>query len=516
MASVEAQITDGLTAYPLPVQASTLTESLVTLGALALRQQVWLPLPYNPEKGTGTEPDNNQFLHVSSDDPFIISGSEPLPGEHTLCQPIDTPENKTWQCFGVESVTSVALDTGKPFYLETHSQQSIVLSHRRGPKLTFSEYDLPDYLTFFKNQQTEMERIHKIATEEIAMGRLKIRIAEETTNEDTARRVYIAKTNGITVREQKNIEQEAERHREDAHVQSDDSAIPSDIDLPDDTVLCLASNRQACQEVLAKIVSCPNSEPDSTSEKNTASSQEGAQGGAEGQAPEQTDTGEDGAVATAAGSTAKDPESPAKMETRRVPRLVKELKLDLFTGSVNWLFDHVKSQIHNGPSGALVLPKHRLDHQEAQASMGRIWKILKNQMNVDDKELHNIIQQRVVDLLSGITQTSSSTDQSPSQADYDHGWEQLGERTLVGEKITKMEQERARESRRLDYERFKLRTAQQHPLNSKKPDDPHLDDRQSDANVLDDPTEEHLVNPQSDTEEFTQTNLSADQSPSKD
>ncbi|WP_252178554.1 hypothetical protein [Endozoicomonas sp. 4G] len=95
MTSVEAQILDGLTEYPLPVRASVITESLVTLGALALRQQVWLPLPYNPEKGTEQESYNKPFLHVSSDDPFIISGSKPVPGEHTFCQPIDTPENKT-------------------------------------------------------------------------------------------------------------------------------------------------------------------------------------------------------------------------------------------------------------------------------------------------------------------------------------------------------------------------------------------------------------------------------------
>ncbi|WP_252178552.1 C2H2-type zinc finger protein [Endozoicomonas sp. 4G] len=306
IASAEAQITDGLTAYPLPDQASAITGSLVTLGALALRQKTWQPLPYNPEKGTKPAPYNNPFLHVSSDDPFIISGPEPVPDYHTFCQPIEPPENKTWQCFGMESITSVALNTGEPLYLKTDSHQSIVLHYTHGSKQMFPEYDLSDYQTFFKNQQAEMERIHKIAAEEMVMGGLKIRIAEETTDEDTARRVYIAKTNGITVREQKDIEQEAERHREDAHVQSDDSAmVPSDIDLPDDTALCLASNRKACQEVLPKIVSCPNSEPDSTSEKNTASSQEGAQGDAEGQAPEQTDTGEDGAVATAADNTIK-------------------------------------------------------------------------------------------------------------------------------------------------------------------------------------------------------------------
>ncbi|WP_252178553.1 hypothetical protein [Endozoicomonas sp. 4G] len=206
----------------------------------------------------------------------------------------------------MESVTSVALDTGKPLYLKTNPQQRIVLHHSNGPKLTFSEYDLPDYQTFFKNQQAEMERIHKIAAEGMAMNRLKIRLTEETTDEDTARRVYIAKTNGITVREQKDIDQEAERHREDAHAQSDDSdMVPSDIDLPDDTVLCLASNRKACQEVLSKIVSCPNSEPDKTNENTTASAQEGAQGGAQGQEPEQTDTSEDGSVATAANNTIK-------------------------------------------------------------------------------------------------------------------------------------------------------------------------------------------------------------------
>ncbi len=516
MASVEAQITDGLTAYPLPVQASTLTESLVTLGALALRQQVWLPLPYNPEKGTGTEPDNNQFLHVSSDDPFIISGSEPLPGEHTLCQPIDTPENKTWQCFGVESVTSMALDTGKPFYLETHPQQSIVLSHPLGPKLTFSEYDLPDYLTFFKNQQTEMERIHKIATEEIAMGRLKIRIAEETTDEDTARRVYIAKTNGITVREQKNIEQEAERHREDAHVQSDDSAIPSDIDLPDDTVLCLASNRQACQEVLAKIVSCPNSEPDSTSEKNTASSQEGAQGGAEGQAPEQTDTGEDGAVATAAGSTAKDPEPPAK-KSKRQDEEARHLVRDL-TQYTNGLLNYFKLYLSDNRLGSLT-------PQEALDSANAVFGIVKKKMNVNNEELLDLMQRNMEDR----QRANSSPDQFLPYHDYYRAFAKSATRTLAYEKAMKREEERERERnlkllaiqqlrsyfKEVD-ERIEKALNGDDSVNKELDNLPLDDDRESDTNVLDDPKEEHLVNPQSDPEEFTQTNLSADQSPSKD
>ncbi|WP_252178658.1 hypothetical protein [Endozoicomonas sp. 4G] len=274
IASVEAQITNGLTAYPLPDQTSAITGSLVTLGALALRQQTWQPLPYHLEKGTEPESYNKPFLHISSDDPFIISGTEPVPGEHTLCQPIDTSENKTWQCFSVESVTSVALNTDQPLYLETQPDQSLVLHHTQGPKLTFSEYDLPDYLTFLKNQQAEMERINEITTKEIAMGRLKIRITEEATDEDTARRVYIAKTNGITVKEQKDIEQEAKRHRDDAHAHSDRFA-PSDTDLPDDTALCLASNRKACWVVLSKIVSCSNSESDKTSENTSTPSQEG-------------------------------------------------------------------------------------------------------------------------------------------------------------------------------------------------------------------------------------------------
>ncbi len=275
MASVEAQIPEGLTAYPLPGQASAITGSLVTLGALALRQQTWQPLPYHPEKGTGPGPGNHPFLHVSSDGPFIISGTEPMPGEHTFCQPIDTAENRSWQCFGMESITSVTLDTQQPLHLKTHRYQSTVLRYSHEPKLTFPEYDLPDYRIFLQRQQAEMERIHKIAVEELAMGRVKIRIAEAATDADTARKVYIAKTNGITVREQKDIEQEAERHREDAHVQSDDSVVPLDIDLPDGTVLCLASTRKACQEVLSKIVSCPNSEPGSTRENTSAPSQEG-------------------------------------------------------------------------------------------------------------------------------------------------------------------------------------------------------------------------------------------------
>ncbi len=278
----------------------------MTLGVLALRPQTWQPLPYNPEKGTEPEPYNNPFLHVSSDDPFIINGPEPVPGEHTLCQPIDTSENKTWQCFGVESVTSVALDTNQSLYLKTHPYQSIVLSHTQGPKLTFSEYDPPDYPTFFKNQQAEMERIHKIAAEGMAMNRLKIKITEATTDEDTARRVYIAKTNGITVREQKDIEREAKRHREDAHAQSHGFAMePSDIDLADDAVLCLASTRKACREVLSKIVSCPNSEPDKTSENTSPPSQKGAQGTPKGRKRKHSDTGGGGSVVTAAVSKPK-------------------------------------------------------------------------------------------------------------------------------------------------------------------------------------------------------------------
>ncbi|WP_252178550.1 zinc finger, RING-type domain-containing protein [Endozoicomonas sp. 4G] len=228
--SVEAQITEGLTVYPLPDQASAITGSLVTLGVLALRQQTWQSLPYNPKKGTKPESYNKPIVHYSHE-----------------------------------------------------------------PKLSFPEYDLPDYRIFLQKQQAEMERIHKIAAEEMATGRVTIKIAEATTDEDTARRVYIAKTNGITVREQKDIEQEAKRHREDAHVQSDGSAMERpDIQLPDDSVLCLAATRKACREVLSKIVSCPNSEPDSTSENTSAPAQEGGQ--------ESDHTGEDGSAATEADS----------------------------------------------------------------------------------------------------------------------------------------------------------------------------------------------------------------------
>ncbi len=150
--------------------------------------------------------------------------------------------------------------------------------------------------TFFKKQQAEMERIHKIAAEEIAMGRVKIKIAEEATDEDTARRVYIAKTNGITVREQKDIEQEAKRHREDAHVQSDGSAMERpDIQLPDDAVLYLPSTGKACREVLSKIVA--------------------AQSALEGQEGHKCKhTGEDGSVATEADNTTDDLKPPAKKQ----------------------------------------------------------------------------------------------------------------------------------------------------------------------------------------------------------
>ncbi|WP_252178526.1 zinc finger, RING-type domain-containing protein [Endozoicomonas sp. 4G] len=307
MASVEAQVPDGLAAYHLPDQASTLTGTLVTLGVLALRQRTWQPLPYNPEKVTEPEPYNNPFLHISSDDSFIISGPEPVPDEHTFCQPIDTPENRTWQCVGMESITSVALDIQQTLCLKTHSHQSTVVHYSHEPKLSYPEYDRPDYQTFFKNQQAEMERIHKIAAEEIGTGRVKIKIAEETTDEDTARRVFIAKTNGITVREQKDIEQEAKRHREDAHVQSDGSAMEQ-LHLPVGSDLCLAPTGKACQEVLSKIVSCASSEPDTTREN----SQETAQGAPAGQEPNHA--GKDGSVATAADSTTKDPEPSAKKQ----------------------------------------------------------------------------------------------------------------------------------------------------------------------------------------------------------
>ncbi len=199
-----------------------------------------------------------------------------------------TLRQQTWQSFGPESE----------------------------PKLTFSEYDLRDYQAFFKNQQAQMERIHKIAAEAIAMGRVKIKTAEETIDEDTARRVYIAKTNGITVREQKDIEQEAEHHREDAYAQSDHSAMePSAIDLPDDALLRLAPNRKACQEVLSKIVSCPNSESGKTSDNTRAPAQEGAQGASEGQQRNQTSEGR--SVATAAVSTTRHPQPPAKKRKRQ-------------------------------------------------------------------------------------------------------------------------------------------------------------------------------------------------------
>ncbi|WP_252178529.1 RING finger domain-containing protein [Endozoicomonas sp. 4G] len=223
MASVEAHIPDGLTAYPLPDQASAITESLVILGVLTLT-----------------------VMHYSHE-----------------------------------------------------------------PKLTFPEYDLPDYRIFLKKQQAEMERIHKIAAEEMAMGRVKVKIAAETTDEDTARRVYIAKTKGITVREQKDIEQEAKRHREDAHVQSDGSAMEQ-LHLPVGSDLCRAATGKTCREVLSKIVSCANSEPDSTSENTNAPPQEGKQGAPRGH--KRSHSGKDGSVAAEADSTTKDPEPSAKKQ----------------------------------------------------------------------------------------------------------------------------------------------------------------------------------------------------------
>ncbi|WP_252179629.1 hypothetical protein [Endozoicomonas sp. 4G] len=205
IASAEAQIPGGLTAYPLPDQASAITGSLVALGVLTIRQQTWQPLLYDPEKNNKPESCNNQFLHVSSDDPFIISGPEPVADPHTLCQPIDTPENKTWQCFGLESITSVALSTAEPLYLKTDSHQNLVLHYTHGSKPLFPEYDLSDYQTFFKEQQTERDRILKITAQEIATDRLKIKIAEEVIagdviDDDSSRRMHIAKTEGITVR----------------------------------------------------------------------------------------------------------------------------------------------------------------------------------------------------------------------------------------------------------------------------------------------------------------------------
>ncbi|WP_252178533.1 zinc finger, RING-type domain-containing protein [Endozoicomonas sp. 4G] len=206
IASVEAHIPDGVSVYLLPVKAATLTESLVTLGVLALRQQTWQPLPYNPEKSTEPEPYNNPFLHVSSDDSFIITDPEPVPGE-----------------------------------------QITVVHYSHEPKLSFPEYDRSDYRILLKEQQAEMERIHKIAAEGMAMGRVK--------------------------REQKD---------------------------------------KACQEVLSKIVSCANSEPDSTNENNSAPPQEAAQDAPGGQ--KRTHSAEDEAVATEADSTTQDSEPSAKKQ----------------------------------------------------------------------------------------------------------------------------------------------------------------------------------------------------------
>ncbi|WP_252176341.1 C2H2-type zinc finger protein [Endozoicomonas sp. 4G] len=281
IASAEAQIPDLLAAYPLPEKTSTFTESLVTLGLLAIRQHAWQPLLFSPEKDAEPQPGNNKFLHVSSDHPFIISGPEPVPDPHTLCQPIDIHGERAWQCFGLGSITSAALDTGQPLYLETHSHQSIVLHYTHGPGLTFPEYDLPDYLNAFARQPAEMERIRKTAAKRKAIGRL--RIVEEIIEKSIGlRRLHIAKTEGITVREQKDIEKE-KHHRKDAHVRFYRSPIGQPaIDLAIDTALCLAKNRAACQEVLSAIVTCANPEPGTTSEHTSAPSQEGTQGASKG------------------------------------------------------------------------------------------------------------------------------------------------------------------------------------------------------------------------------------------
>ncbi|WP_252178551.1 hypothetical protein [Endozoicomonas sp. 4G] len=322
ISSVEAQIPGGLTAYPLPDQASAITGSLVTLGALALRQKTWQPLPYNPEKDTKPESCNNPFLYVSSDDPFIISGPEPVPDYRTLCQPIEPPENKTWQCFGMESITSVALSTGEPLYLKTDSHQNIVLHYTHGSKPLFPEYDLSDYQTFFKEQQTERERILKITAQEIGTDRLKIKVAEEmiageVIDDDSSRRMHIAKTEGITVREQKDIEKEYKHRREDAHVQSDLSSMEQTHLIGTD--LCLATTMEACREVLSKIVTSADAESGKTSEKTSTSSQseststssqEGAQGTSEGQ--EGKHTGEGGSAGTEAAGTTDNPEPTAE------------------------------------------------------------------------------------------------------------------------------------------------------------------------------------------------------------
>ncbi|WP_252176340.1 C2H2-type zinc finger protein [Endozoicomonas sp. 4G] len=281
IASAEAQIPDLLAAYPLPEKTATLTESLVTLGLLAIRQHAWQPLLFNPEKDAGPQPGNNKFLHVSSDHPFIVSGPEPVPDLHTLCQPMDIHGERAWQCFGLGSITSAALDTGQPLYLETHPHQSIVLHYTHGPGLTFPEYDLPDYLNAFASQPAEMERIRKTAAKRKAMGRLKI--VEEIIEKNIGlRRLHIAKTEGITVREQKDIEKE-KHYRKDAHVRFYRSPIEQPaIDLAIDTALCLAKNRAACQEVLSAIVTCANPEPGTTSEHTSTPSQEGTQSASKG------------------------------------------------------------------------------------------------------------------------------------------------------------------------------------------------------------------------------------------
>ncbi|WP_257292430.1 zinc finger, RING-type domain-containing protein [Endozoicomonas sp. ONNA1] len=264
----------------------------------------------DPQKATGLKSGNHPLLQVSSDYPFIITGSEPVADPHTLCQPIDTPENRTWQCSGLESITSVALDTGEPLYLKTDPHQSIVLHYNHGSELLFPEYNLSDYRTFFKKQQAERERILKITIKKMPTNRLKIKIAGEVIDDDSSRRMHIAKTEGISVREQKDIEEEYKRRREDAHTQSDRSVMEQ-LHLID-TDLCLATTMEACREVLSKIVTSVTTRSGTTYANTSPPSQKKTQGAPKGRKRKRS--GEGRSVIAEADSTTQDPEPPAKIQ----------------------------------------------------------------------------------------------------------------------------------------------------------------------------------------------------------
>ncbi len=123
IAPVQAQNPEFFTEYRPSRKTSTFPESPVSSGLLVILQHVWEPLLFNPKKDSGSKPDTDNVPHVLSNHSFIIRHSEPVPDQHTCCQPIPDPEQgKARQCFGVDfgvdqSMTKVMVDTSEPAIL---------------------------------------------------------------------------------------------------------------------------------------------------------------------------------------------------------------------------------------------------------------------------------------------------------------------------------------------------------------------------------------------------------------